>query len=261
MPIDQRQDEAVQRLLQRHPAFLDDQVEARDEGVKHLVGCRQHHGRDAAQHAKGGPGREDHRDRRAADSRSGVARRAAHHAAPASAGGTTPSASLAIRSALVKAGREADLLAARIGQRDRDFGRNPRRAAAEHDHLVGEIDRFRDRMRHEQHRGAGLAPDAQQQVVHLQPRQFVERAERLVHQQQFRLMDQRAAKRDALLHAARQLMRARIAEIRKGRRGSSSCVARSRAARSLRFRISIVNSTLSITERHGIRLGLWNTKP
>ncbi len=67
----------------------------------------------------------------------------------------------------------------------------------------------------EQHRGAGLPADAQQQIIHLQPGQLVERAERLVHQQQVRLMDERAAQRDALLHAAGQLVRPGVVEGRK----------------------------------------------
>ena len=70
-------------------------------------------------------------------------------------------------------------------------------------------------MGHEQHRGAGFLADAQQQVVHLQPGQLVERAERLVHQQQVRLMDEGAAQGDALLHAAGELMRPGVVEGRK----------------------------------------------
>ncbi len=57
-------------------------------------------------------------------------------------------------------------------------------------------------MRDEQHRRTGFLADAQEKIVHLQPRQFIQRAERLIHQQQFRLVDQRTAEGDTLLHAA-----------------------------------------------------------
>ncbi len=49
--------------------------------------------------------------------------------------------------------------------------------------------------------------------AHLLARQRIERAERLVHQQQRRVVDQRARDRDALAHAARQLVRIAIGEI------------------------------------------------
>jgi hypothetical protein len=61
--------------------------------------------------------------------------------------------------------------------------RHPRRPTAEDDHLIGQVNGFRDRMGHEQHRGAGLLADAQQQIIHFEPGELVERAERLVHQQ------------------------------------------------------------------------------
>src|SRR5207249_9594427 len=70
----------------------------------------------------------------------------------------------------------------------------------------------RDPVRHEQ-RGLGvLLPEIQQQLVHLVAGDRVERAERLVHQQQFGVVDQRPADRDALAHSARQLMRLLVHE-------------------------------------------------
>jgi MFS family permease len=49
-------------------------------------------------------------------------------------------------------------------------------------------------------------PDAQQQLLHQLARLVVQRAERFVHQQDARVVGQRAGQRGALLHAARQLL-------------------------------------------------------
>ena len=57
-----------------------------------------------------------------------------------------------------------------------------------------------------------LLPDVEQQVLHFHAGEFVERAERLVHQQKLRLVDERTAQRDALLHAAGQLRRIGLLE-------------------------------------------------
>ena len=70
-------------------------------------------------------------------------------------------------------------------------------------------------MRHQEHRLAALVPDPQQLEVHRLARHGVERAERLVHQQQRRLVHERAADADALLHAARQLVRVLALEARE----------------------------------------------
>ena len=59
----------------------------------------------------------------------------------------------------------------------------------------------------EHHRGAQRLPDLQQIVVELEARDLVERGERLVHQQQRRLGDQRTRDRDPHAHAARQFAR------------------------------------------------------
>ena len=53
-----------------------------------------------------------------------------------------------------------------------------------HHDPVGEEDRLGDRVGHEQHRGAGLAADPDQLVLHPLAGDLVEGAERLVHQQQ-----------------------------------------------------------------------------
>ena len=58
-------------------------------------------------------------------------------------------------------------------------------------------------------------PDAQELEAHLVARQRVERRERLVHQQDVGIEQQRARDRDALLHAAGQLVDALGGEVRK----------------------------------------------
>ena len=65
-------------------------------------------------------------------------------------------------------------------------------------------------------------PDPLQLERQLLARERVERRERLVHQQHARLVDQRAAERDALLHAAGELVRARVARTRSRPTSSSS---------------------------------------
>jgi hypothetical protein len=61
-------------------------------------------------------------------------------------------------------------------------------------------------MGHEQHRGAAVAPDVEQEVLHLLAGLDVERRERLVHQQDLGAHGQRPGDRHALAHAARQLV-------------------------------------------------------
>ena len=77
----------------------------------------------------------------------------------------------------------------------------------EHVDAVAEIDRLLDRVGDEEHRRLRLPPQLDQQLLHVQARRRIERAERLVHQDDPRRQDQRARDRDALAHAARQLAR------------------------------------------------------
>ena len=62
-------------------------------------------------------------------------------------------------------------------------------------------------MGHEEHRGFGFAPQLVEQLLHVQPRGRIERAERFVHEDDARPEDQCACDRDALAHAAGQLAR------------------------------------------------------
>src|SRR5262249_23625113 len=51
-----------------------------------------------------------------------------------------------------------------------------------------------------------LLPDAQQLEVHLLPRERIERTERLVHENELRIVDECARNGSALLHAAGKLV-------------------------------------------------------
>ncbi len=64
-----------------------------------------------------------------------------------------------------------------------------------------------------------LLPDAQEFEVHLLARQRIERAERLVHQDQLRIVHQRTRDGRALLHAARQLVGVLVLGSPSARRG------------------------------------------
>ena len=60
---------------------------------------------------------------------------------------------------------------------------------------------------------AGRLPDAQDLLVHALAGHLVERAERLVHEQDRRLEGERPGDGHALLHAARQLVRVVLEEV------------------------------------------------
>ncbi len=71
-------------------------------------------------------------------------------------------------------------------------------AGLQDQHPVGQRDGFVDVVGHEQHTEAVLTPEVEQQRAHAQPGQRVERAERLVEQQQVRLGHQRTGQRNPL---------------------------------------------------------------
>ena len=76
-----------------------------------------------------------------------------------------------------------------------------------------EKDRFEHRVGDEHHRHRELAPQRDQIVVELETRDFVERRERLVHQQHARRGDERARDRDSHPHAAGKLARIGMGEV------------------------------------------------
>ncbi len=98
---------------------------------------------------------------------------------------------------------------ARLGKRNGDFGRDPSRIRRQHEHAVAHQHRFLDVVRDHQDRfdrHAPFLPEVEQVGAQGLRRQHVERRERLVHQEDLRLHDQRAGEADALAHAARKLL-------------------------------------------------------
>src|SRR5262245_56585479 len=81
------------------------------------------------------------------------------------------------------------------------------RARRHDDNTVDEEHSCRDRMRHEHYGLARLVPESQKIDVELVARKGVESSKGLIHQQQVRIMQQCATDRDALAHAAGQVMR------------------------------------------------------
>jgi hypothetical protein len=65
----------------------------------------------------------------------------------------------------------------------------------------------------EQDRGRGLAPDVDEEALHLRPRLDVEGGEWLIHQEHLRPHGERPRHRDALAHATRELVRALVGGI------------------------------------------------
>ena len=53
-----------------------------------------------------------------------------------------------------------------------------------------------------QHRSLGLGANVKKQILHFHARELIKRPERLVHQKELRLVNQCAAQRNPLLHAA-----------------------------------------------------------
>ena len=104
------------------------------------------------------------------------------------------------------------------------------------------------------------APDALQLEVHLLARHRVERAERLVHEEERRVVDEGAGDRGALLHAAGQLVRIGVLEPLEAHEHEQ--FPRSLAARTGRAASTSTGSvTFSSMVRHGRSTGLWNTMP
>ena len=104
-------------------------------------------------------------------------------------------------------------------------------------------------------------PDSAELHLHELARLRVERGERLVHEQDLRLERQRAGQADALLHAARQLVRITVLEVLQADQPQVRRALAARArARGMPW-ICSGNSTLSSTVRHGSRRNDWKTKP
>jgi len=101
---------------------------------------------------------------------------------------------------------------ARARQFGRDLTHQDAGTRRQHGDAIGEKDRLLDVVG-DQHGGEAMRlVQLQNEVVQLDPGQRIDRAERLVHQQETRLRRKRAGDDDALLHAARQLPRIMPAE-------------------------------------------------
>ena len=116
-------------------------------------------------------------------------------------------------------------------QRHPPVADDARRRPGRHDHhAVGQRDRLLEIVGDEHHRLAVGAPQVEQQVAHDLPGLRVERAERLVHQQDLRIADQHLGEADALALAAGQHVRIALAERAEPDAGRAS-PARARAPR------------------------------
>src|SRR6267378_3419208 len=80
------------------------------------------------------------------------------------------------------------------------------RSGGDDDDAVGERDRLLEVVCHEDHRCARSRPELQELVLHERAGLHVERTERLVHQEETRLVDERLRECRALAHAAGKLM-------------------------------------------------------
>src|SRR5260221_8046734 len=104
------------------------------------------------------------------------------------------------------------LIGAGARQRDLQMIDDTARPGRHHGDFVSEIDGLGEAMGYEHDGLAGRRPDAQQLVAHGHARLLVERCERLIHQQHRWVLHQAARDRDALLHAAGELVRMALAE-------------------------------------------------
>src|SRR6516162_11131971 len=98
---------------------------------------------------------------------------------------------------------------ARAGKRYLDVGDDLRGTASHDEHAISEQHGLADTMRHEEHCFAIALPEFEQHDVHVISGYGIERAERLVHQQNARIGNERAAERYPLAHPAGKLPRAR----------------------------------------------------
>ena len=130
-----------------------------------------------------------------------------------------------------------------------------------HDQPGAHEQRLFDAVGDEEDHLAGLAPDRQDQFLHLLAGERVERAQRFVHQQHRGIAGQRARDADALLHAARQLVDGRVLEALQPDQLRDIlprvCCARSPPMPCSRR----PNATLSSTFSQGISACFWNTTP
>src|SRR6185312_1831442 len=148
---------------------------------------------------------------------------------------------------------------ARVRQLDREVVGHPGRPGGEDDDARAEEDRLGDAVGDEEDRLARFLPDPEQLEVHLLARQRIERAERLVHQHELGIVDERA--RDARCCMPPESSYGRLSSAPARPTSASSARARSRLSFAGRPRISAGRTTLSRIVRHFSSSGAWNTMP
>src|SRR4051812_44398920 len=94
-----------------------------------------------------------------------------------------------------------------IGKVDGDVGDDARRPRPEDDDALAEIERLLDIMGDEERREAAATPQGDELLLHGEPGEGIELAERLVEEEELRIVDEGARQRHALRHAAGELMR------------------------------------------------------
>ena len=142
---------------------------------------------------------------------------------------------------------------------DVEAGRHPARARRHDDDAVAEPGRLAHVVGHEQRRSSRGAPDERLELgVQGVAGHRVERAERLVHQQDVGVLGERPGQRAALAHAAGQLVRPLLGEPVEvhGRRAAARPRARRSAFGTPASRIG--SSTLAATVSHGNSADSWN---
>ncbi len=162
-----------------------------------------------------------------------------------------------------RAGRDllqVRVVAERARARDADVEdlADPAGPGTHHDDAVGEQHRFLDGVGDEDRGRAERGVDVLQLDRQFLAGEGVEGGERLVHQQDARLRQQRPAQGDALLHAAGQLVGQALVEAGQPDRGEEMVGALEVRGPAARFMISAGSMTLASTERHGRRAGRWN---
>ena len=107
----------------------------------------------------------------------------------------------------------AQVRRARIGKRDGDVGEDAAGARAHHENSLAEEHGFGDIVRDEETGPVVLLPQAQQLLVEPLAGDFVERAKRLVEEQDLRAGHQCAGNGDPHAHTAGELGRVRIGKV------------------------------------------------
>ena len=129
------------------------------------------------------------------------------HAGPSSATGARPRSASRTSVIAAKNCSASRASSSRVPSGTSTICGDPPGPRRHHDHALGQEHRLGDRVRDEHDRRARLRADPDQLGLHALARHLVQRAERLVHQQQRRPARERAGDRHALLHAAGELAR------------------------------------------------------